>query len=201
MKLFFSIFSYIFHPLFISFYTIVFYKFSNTEFFLCRYCIDYIYKAFIITILIPIAIFYFLIRFKKIEDAMIGNINERKIPLVLQLILYGIIMCFLVNTDEAPELLDYFLANSMSTFIAFCFIFLNKKISLHMLSIVSTSLWISFYCSKLNFISFFILIHVLFILTVSVGISRLIMKAHTPIELIQGSIIGAIPQLFLILYR
>ncbi|AMO20164.1 hypothetical protein [Flavobacterium columnare] len=196
MKQIFSLYSYIFHPLFISFYTILFHTSFSSEF---NNSNNYIYKAFIITIFIPLIIFYLLIRIKKIENSMINNVKERKIPLTLQLVLYSIIIFSLINPEKNPELLDYFLASSISTLIALYFATLNKKISLHMLSIVSTSLWIGLNYTKVS--SHILLIIILTTLISCVAISRLVMKAHTPIELVLGSIIGAFPQLIFFLSR
>ncbi|MFK6999290.1 hypothetical protein V3470_11445 [Flavobacterium oreochromis] len=199
MKRLFPILSYIFHPLFISFYTIVIYLFSiKSNNFINE--INYIYKAFIITVFIPLIIFYLLIRFKKIENSMINNVNERKTPLFLQLISYFITTLSLVNYSDR-YLLNYFIANGISTIIALYFTFLNKKISLHMLSITGMSSWIILNHIKLDSLYFLCLTITLLVLSSCVAISRLVMKAHTRTELILGTLSGIIPQIILFILQ
>ncbi|MCH4830182.1 hypothetical protein [Flavobacterium columnare] len=199
MKLIFPFFSYVFHPLFISFYNILFYIFFINK--ILNNCIHYIYKAFFITLFIPIIVYYFLIQTKKIEDSMIRNVQERKIPLVLQLILYLIIILTLTSPNNYLKLSNYFWASSVSTIIAFYFVLVNKKISLHMISMLGTSSWIILNYTNLDLIYYMILFVILMVLSSCVALSRWIMKAHSISELVLGSIIGAIPQFVIFMFQ
>ncbi len=151
-------------------------------------------QTIVITVLMPMGSIYFLISLKKVDSLMIPNLNQRKIPLILQCFF---LILFVIQTKIKgvyPELYFFFWGSILSISIAFLLTFFKIKASLHMIGITALttfSIVLSF-LSEINFYYaalFFILSNSL------VALSRLIMKAHTVKELIIGGITGLIPQL------
>jgi hypothetical protein len=194
------IFSYIFHPLFISAMATFFYflfQFSNFR-------IEEITAVFlqiaIITILIPTALFLLLRAMGMIDSIMIANTSQRKIPLVFQCFLIILLIRKSILINVYPELHFFFLGALLSTLIALLFLFANTKASLHMLGISALTSFVFGLNMHLQAHMTY-LVPLLVLITGFVASSRLEMNAHSPKELIIGLLIGSIPQLlFLFLW-
>src|SRR5690606_41417778 len=86
------------------------------------------------------------------------------------------------------------LASIFSTFLAFILLFVRQKASLHMLGISSLLSFVILISIHSN-INLVIPISILVFITGAVASSRLVMKAHTPVELVLGFLVGVIPQI------
>jgi hypothetical protein len=151
----------------------------------------------IITILLPIAFFLFLKSFGKAESIMLSDVKQRKIPLLLQIVLLFILIQKSITLANFPPLYFFFLAGICSSILALLFIFFQIKISLHAIGISSLTVFIIGLSLKneinaINLVSFFI------IMNGFVAASRLHMNAHTNKELAIGFSCGILPQLVLL---
>lgn len=194
MKKILSIFSYIFHPLFIPIMATLFYFYFGTNYFLFREIYIVIIQTFIVTVIIPLLFFWLLYILKKADSLTAVEINQRKIPLAAQILFLFYLITKIIRIEYFPELYFCFLASATSVFLAFVMLFTKIKASLHMLGISSFLTFVillSIHTQK-NFIPF---IAILVFVCGAVASSRLVMKAHTPKELAIGSVIGIIPQL------
>ena len=63
----------------------------------------------IITVLIPISLFYLLLSLGKIDSIMIEEVAQRKIPILLNCILLFVLTQKSITLDRIPELYYYFL--------------------------------------------------------------------------------------------
>ena len=199
MKKILPIFSYIFHPIFIPFYTICFYFSVTHEYYLTESIYLYLIQTLLITFLIPIAVFYLLLTYKKIDTIMAGKVTQRRIPLVLQTLLF-LSLAIKTFTLENTSLLFYFiLASAVSSSCAYLLTFWNKKISLHMLGIASMTIFLII-TSKAFHLNNFMTVACMLLLNGVVASSRLALRAHTYEELIQGFCIGAVPQMAILYF-
>lgn len=193
MKKILPAFSYILHPLFISVYAVLLFFLFGTHFFQYPDIYLVIIQIVIITIFIPVTFYYLLLSMGKVDSIMLAKRNQRIIPLIIHAILLYILIKKSITVEHFPELHFFFLGSLMSTFLALVMLYLEQKVSLHMIGI--TALTVFTIGISLHFQVRLILPIVLLILCNGfVATSRLDMKAHTPTELVLGSLIGIIPQ-------
>jgi hypothetical protein len=192
-------FSYLFHPIFIPLLGTIFFVFLDSiNYTLPQYLILFL-QIIIITILLPVAFFYLLKTFGKIETVMLSDISQRKIPLLLQIMLFTILIEKSITFERFPNLYFFFLAGMISTVLAFLLLFLKTKTSIHMIGISSLTVFIiglSIHneINTIHIVAFFIIMNGV------VASSRLVMNAHSNKELLIGFLCGAIPQSILLYF-
>jgi membrane-associated phospholipid phosphatase len=130
---------------------------------------------------------------------MVTNVSQRRIPLLLHIILLLILVTNTITKDIIPELFYFFIGSIISSLIALILVYFEKKISLHMLGISSLTAFcisscIHFQVYEIQFISILLFCNGL------VASSRLYMKAHSTNELILGYLIGLLPQMIVLLF-
>jgi hypothetical protein len=190
-------FSYIFHPLFIPGMATFFYFLFHLTDFKIQEMLFVFLQITILTILIPLALYFLLRSTGAVDSIMIANVAQRKIPLVLQSFLIILIVRKSITITNYTELHFFFLGALFSTLIALGLAFANIKASLHMLSISALTVFIFGLNIHLQANSIF-LIPFLILMNGFVASSRLVMNAHSPKELIIGVLAGSIPQLLLL---
>jgi hypothetical protein len=189
-------FSYVLHPIFIPLFGTIFYVLLDSSYYtLPNYLVLHL-QIIIITILLPIAFFYLLRTFGKVETVMLSDISQRKIPLVLQILLFTMLIAKSITLERFPSLYFFFVGGIISTTFAFLFLFFKIKASIHMIGISSLTIFIIGLSvhneiNTINTVAFFIILNGL------VASSRLVMKAHSNKELVIGFLCGAIPQCIL----
>jgi len=193
------LFSYIFHPLFVSVYAVLLFFIFGTPYVMYPQVYFIIAQTSILTIFLPISCYYLLLSLKKVDSIMIADVNQRKTPLLIHAILLLILIKKGINFEFYPELYYFFLGSLISTLLAFFLIYLNTKASLHMIGITALTVFtiglsIHFQVKLIYLIAFLILCNGL------IASSRLVMKAHTYKELIIGGIVGLLPQIALLHY-
>jgi hypothetical protein len=192
-------FSYAFHPIFIPLLGTVFYVLLEEKYFtLPQYLILFL-QIIIITFLLPIAFFYLLRTFGKIENVMLSDISQRKIPLLLQIMLFAVLIEKSITIDRFPSLYFFFVGGLLSTIFAFLLLYVKFKASIHMIGISSLTVFIiglSIHnqINTINTVTFFVLMNGL------VASSRLVMKAHLNKELLVGFLCGLITQSLLLYF-
>jgi hypothetical protein len=127
---------------------------------------------------------------------MVSELSQRRLPLIMQIILILILIKKGTTEERIPELYYFFLGGLWSTIIALTFLFCKTKASIHMLGISSLlffviGLSIHNQSNMIYSIAFFILI------SGFIASSRLVMNAHTNKELVFGFLAGMIPQVIL----
>ncbi|WP_409417905.1 hypothetical protein [Flavobacterium sp. PS2] len=200
MKKILPIFSYVFHPLFISIYASMFYLFFKGDIFVNEEKIFILFQILIITVFVPMLFFLLLRSTGNVDSIMINETSQRKIPLVLHCFLIILLVKRSVVIMRYPELHFFFLGALFSTIIALILSFCKIKASLHMIAISGLTIFaISLYRhlqvpNMMYWVAFFILMNGF------VASSRLEMNAHTNKELIIGLVIGIIPQLMFVFF-
>lgn len=130
---------------------------------------------------------------------MLSEISQRKIPLVLQIMLFAVLVEKSITLDRFSNLYFFFVGGMFSTICAFFLLYLNTKASLHMIGISSLTVYIfglSIHneVNTINTVAFFI------IMNGFVASSRLIMEAHSNKDLVIGFLCGAVPQSILLYF-
>jgi hypothetical protein len=157
-------------------------------------------QIFILTILLPISFYSLLKILKKIKSFTEATLEERRLPIFIQLVLLYLLLRFTVLETHFPELFKFFQAGFISAFLVFISVLFRFKASLHMIGCTSLAVFVLMFTSYLEIAA----LNTVALLILCMGFlasSRLFMKAHTPIELIAGMLLGGLPQLFIWFYN
>lgn len=199
MKKILPFFSYLFHPIFIPLLGTVFYVLLDERYLtLLQYLILFL-QIIIITFLLPIAFFYLLRTFGKIETIMLSDISQRKIPLLMQIMLFAVLIQKSITYDRFPSLYFFFVGGLLTTLFAFLLLFVNVKASIHMIGISSLTVFI-IGLSIHNEVNTIYIVAFFVIMNGVVASSRLVMEAHSKKELLIGFMCGVIPQIALLYF-
>lgn len=196
MKRILPLFSYVFHPIFISVYGGLAYFLFLNEYFSYKEVLLYLIQITLLTVLIPLSIFYLLVTLGKIDNLMAKRKEERKIPFLVHLILLYVLTQKSISIENLPELYFFFNGAIFSTIIAFISLYSKHKISIHMIGISSLTVFVM----GISIHYEIVMINTIALLLICNGFvasSRLYMKAHTSSEIILGSIAGVLPQILL----
>jgi hypothetical protein len=193
MKRLLPLFTYIFHPLFISVYATLFYFIITKNFFYHHEIYLVFIQVLILTVLLPISLFYLLRSLGFIKSNKHLEKKERRLPLAFYAILLFVLIKQSFSSVVVPELYYFFLGCLISTMLALIFILFSYKPSLHMMGITAlTSFIISisayYHITFLNLIAFFI------VCTGFTASARLYKNRSSAGELILGMLIGLLPQ-------
>jgi len=167
-----------------------------TDFYVSQEIYIILIQVFILTFLIPISLFFLLLSFRKVDSIVIANINQRKIPLITNIIILFVLVNKSITLAKYPELYMFFIAAIISNVLCFLAIYIKVKASLHVLGISS----LTFFAIGLSISTqkpIFYIISILFLTIGFVATSRLIIKAHSLKELLIGFIFGILPYIFL----
>ena len=190
------IFSYIFHPIFISIYGVLLYLWLSETPFKSSITLVLLIQVVILTMLLPLSIYYLMKAMGYIQSFTEATIKERKIPILLQAVFLFILIRFSGFINELPALFYFFIGGLIASLCAFLFTIFKFKISLHMIGVTSLLAFTIGLGVYLN-LTLVPLIAVLIVIVGNVASSRLYMKSHTVEELITGSIIGLFSQILL----
>jgi len=191
--------SFIFHPILMPLLGVIFY-FSKTPRFIPEPVLKAkLFSVTILTVILPMLLYYLLKTLKKVDSVYLETTNERKLPLLLNGLIIILIIIRVLPQNEIPELYFFFIGILMSTITCFVLAIVKFKASIHMIAasgffMFAVALAIHFKININGTIAF------MCIVLGAIATSRLHLKAHTPIELIIGFFVGLMPQLVLLNY-
>jgi hypothetical protein len=200
LKYFLVPFSYIFHPLFISVYGALLYfwltnTFENTTIFYLTFL-----QIIILTTLLPLSFYWLLFSLKKVKHFTEASLKERRLPIFAQILMLFFLVKYSLVNELFPELHLFFVGAFFSAFLVFISVICRFKASLHLIGCSSLLVFIYILMAYLEIQNIYVII-ALVLCTGFVASSRLFLKAHTPIELIVGLLIGGLPQVFVWFYK
>ncbi|AXT57760.1 hypothetical protein J8L88_10630 [Aquimarina sp. MMG015] len=189
--------SYIFHPILMPIAGSVIYFITAPRFIPENIIQAKIFGLVVVTILIPIVLYFFLRTIGVVTSIHLEDVKQRKIPLLLQSLILLLVVKMIIDAYNYPELYFFFLGALLSSLTAIFIVFFDIKASLHMIgsgavTMFTIALSIHFETNLILLIAAMIFANGL------VATSRLHYKAHTNLELTLGFLIGVIPQLTLI---
>lgn len=199
MNFFLKSLSYIFHPLLMPLTGAIIYFAAAPRFIPIEIIRIKMFGLIIITILIPIVLYFFLKTSGIISSFDLKDVRERKIPLLLQSLLFFIVIKMIIDVYNYPELYFFFLGILFSSLSAIFMVLFSFKVSLHMIGSAAVTMF-TITLSVHFGINLTLIIAAMFIVNGLVATSRLHYEAHTNLELILGFLIGIIPQLTLLNY-
>jgi hypothetical protein len=152
-----------------------------------------IFATVIMTIVIPILSYFMLKNLGLVTEIHLKNVRERIYPLLFQMIFTLLIVKIVFEGYELPELHFFFVSVLGSSLAALLLSVFKFKASLHMIGISGVLLFVI--GLSIHFNTNILWLIALFVIACgATATSRLELKAHTPIELIVGFFVGAIPQ-------
>lgn len=193
------VFSYIFHPIFISIYGSLYYFFITNGFYNPAQMYVMLIQISILTLFLPLSIYFLFRTLGVVSSFTEASLKERQMPIAIQAVLLVFLIKFSITKEVSTPLFYYFLGGLISAVLALLFVLMRFKVSLHLIGISALTIFIygigSYYqFSSVNIIAVFVILMGL------VASSRLYMKAHTPKELIAGTLVGSVPQFILFSY-
>ena len=194
-----TIYMFIFHPLIVPLLGVLFY-FSKSPRFIPKEIVQAkILSLTILTIILPIMLYFLLKTVGKVDSIHLKTTNERIYPLVLNCIVVLIVIQRIITPSQIIELYYFFVGILISTMACLMLAVFKFKASIHMISM--SGLFMFFIVLSIHFsINILGTLVLMSIITGAVATSRLHLKAHTYSELLMGIFIGAMPQLLLVNY-
>ncbi|MBG43834.1 MAG: hypothetical protein CL530_07685 [Aequorivita sp.] len=196
MRFFLKAASYIFHPLLMPLLGTMIYFNVTPRYLEPELMRANLFAIAIITIFIPLVVFFLLKNLRVVETIYLKDVRERKFPLMIQCILLLLIIKMIFDPYEDPELYYFFVGVLFSAFSALVMVLFRLKVSLHQMGVAGILVFLvglsaHFKINLLITISFFLFVNGW------VASSRLNSDSHTYSELGIGLLLGAIPQLIL----
>ena len=111
--------SFLFHPLFMPLLGVLFYFSKSPRFIPDPLIKAKVFSITILTVVLPILLFYLLKTLNKISSYYLESTKERIIPLVLNCAIILLILIRVLTLDEIPELYFFFLGILASTIACF----------------------------------------------------------------------------------
>lgn len=191
--------SYVFHPIIMPLLGVIFYFSKTPRFIPIELIKAKIISLFILTVILPVLLYYLLKTVKLVDSISLTTTKERITPLILNCVIIALVLVRILPLNEIPELYHFFVGILFSTLSCLILAILKFKASIHMIAVGGVFMF--FVALSIHFsININGTIALLFILTGAVATSRLYLKAHSSSELIIGFIIGVFPQLILLNY-
>ena len=158
-----------------------------------------LFSLALLTIFLPILLFFLLRTVKKVNSLHLVTSKERIIPLILNCVIVFLITQRVLPYNEIVELYYFFIGILLSTLSCLILAILNFKASIHMIALGGVFMF--FIAISIHFnININGAIALFIIIIGAVATSRLHLKAHTNIELLIGFFVGLFPQLILLNY-
>lgn len=187
----------VFHPLIMPLLGVMFYFYKAPIYIEAIIIQEKIVKLFILTILLPILLFFLLRTIGKADSIHLKTTTERILPLTLNCIIILLIILRVLPVNEFIALYYFFIGILLSTIICLALAFVKFKASIHMISIAG--IFMFFIALSIHFsMNISGTLALVSILMGAIATSRLHLKAHTYRELTIGLFVGLVPQLLLI---
>ena len=194
-----SAISFVFHPLIMPLLGVIFYFSKSPRFFPKPIIISKIIALTVLTIVVPLLLFYLLKLSGSVKSIYLKTVKERIRPLMLNCLILLLAIKHLVPSNEIIELYFFFVAILISTLACLILAFFKFKASIHMIALGGVFMF--FIALSIHFSININGTLALFSLIIgAVATSRLHLNAHSSIELIIGFIIGVFPQLIMLNY-
>ncbi|MFH4968492.1 hypothetical protein V8G61_09840 [Gaetbulibacter sp. M240] len=191
--------SFFFHPLFMPLLGVIFY-FSKTPRFIPQEVMRAkLISLGILTIILPILIYFLLNTIRKANSIYLKTTKERILPLALNSLIILIILKRIITPTQIIELYYFFVGILISNITCLILAIMKFKASIHMIAV--SGVFMFFIAISIHFsININGTLALMVVILGAVATSRLHLKAHNATELILGFFIGLLPQLILVKY-
>ena len=193
MQYFLKLGSYIFHPLWLSTYAMIYYFFYVSFMFTYESILAKILAVLLLTVFIPIFFLILLKPLRVIDSFHLKEVKQRRIPLLFFSTISAFIINFIFDPIHYKIPFYFFSAVFFCGLVCVILAFLNYKISLHTTAISSFATFIISFSLYYHINNLWLIALVVFASGWVVS-SRLFMKAHQLHELVSGVILGILSQ-------
>lgn len=194
MRSFLKLGSYVFHPLWLSTYAMLYYFFYLSFMFTYESMLAKILAVLLLTVFIPLFFLILLKPLKIIDDLELKKTKQRRIPLLFFTTISAFIINYIFDPVHFKIPFYFFSAVFVCGLVCVVLAFVNYKISLHSTAISSFATFIISF-SLYYHIDNLWMISLVILATGWVVSSRLFMKAHKLHELVSGVFLGILSQL------
>lgn len=149
--------------------------------------------VFIATYLIPLIVLIVLKSLGLISSFKVHSIKERKIPVVIMLVIFFVLGRLFYAIPDFKEMGILFYATDLALLSIYILFILKIKTSLHIMSMASIIGFVLFFSIKYQIASLPI-IAILFVITGILSSARLHLKAHNTQEIYIGFFLGLLCQ-------
>lgn len=191
--------SVVFHPIIMPLLAVHFYFKKSPRFIPEQLVYAKIISLFILSVILPIMVYFLLKTLGKAESIQLKTTKERILPLLVNCVILALILYRVFPNNQIPELYFFFIGILISNLTCLLLAVLKFKASIHL--IATGGVFMFFVAFAIHFsiningsLALFVLI------TGAIATSRLYLKAHTVGELLVGLFIGVVPQLILLQY-
>ncbi|MGB6267855.1 MAG: hypothetical protein WBF67_02500 [Olleya sp.] len=191
--------SFVFHPIVMPLLAIHFYFKKTPRFIPEELVYAKLISLFILSVLLPILVYFLLKTLGKVESINLKTTKERILPLVVNCVIIGLLLLRVFPINQIPELYFFIIGVLISNITCLLFAVFKFKASLHL--VATGGVFMFFVAFAIHFsVNINGSLALIALITGAVATSRLYLKAHTSKELIVGLIIGIVPQLLLLQY-
>ncbi|GAA4894930.1 hypothetical protein GCM10023311_19540 [Flaviramulus aquimarinus] len=192
-------FSFIFHPLLMPLFGVVFYFSKSPRYIGTDVIQAKLVSLFILTVLLPILLYFLLKTLGKVQSINLNSAKERIYPLSLNCIVILLVLKRIITPTHSLELYFFFVGILISNLSCLVLAILKFKASIHMIAV--SGVFMFFVALSIHYsININGTLALMAIIIGAVATSRLHLKAHTNKELVMGFFVGQIPQLILVSY-
>lgn len=193
------VFSYVFHPIFISLYGTLFFFAIAKNFYYAPQIYVTLLQVVIVTLLLPLSMYFLFRSLGKLQSFTEASLKERQMPIAIQALLLLLLVKYSISKEVFTELYYFYFGGLISAVLVLAAVLLKFKASLHMMGISALTAFI-YGLSSYYQLPFTYSISLCILFMGCVASSRLYKKAHTPIELVAGILLGMLPQVVLMAY-
>lgn len=196
MKRFLTFFSYAFHPLFTPSYASALYFALTRHFFYIAEIYLVFVQVFIVTVLLPVSIFFFLRSLGLMKSSVAIENKERRLPLAFYALLLFVLIKHSFSVTVITELYYFFVGILISALAGLLLILFRQKGSLHVMGVSAFTT----YCFSLAAyyeVNLLPVIAFMVFATGAVASSRIYSGQHSLSEVTLGALLGILPQVVL----
>ena len=191
--------SFVFHPLIMPLLGVIFYFSKSPRFIPAPIIKAKLFSVIILTIILPILLFFLLKTINKVDTIYLKTTRERIIPLLINSIIIALILMRVMTHNDIVELYFFFVGILCSNLACLILALFKIKASIHMIAasgffMFAVALGIHYQININGTIA------LMMIILGAIATSRLHLKAHTNQELFLGLLVGLFPQLTLMNY-
>ncbi|TRZ46493.1 hypothetical protein DMZ48_03705 [Robertkochia solimangrovi] len=199
MRTFSQITSHLFNPLFMPLAGTVAYYLVSPKYNAPEVKKSIIFAILIVTIAIPILFFFLLKNLGWVSDSDLSKTKERRLPLLIFIILNYITIIKILPNSASSELNFFFVGIIGALIACLIMVFLKFKASMHMIGISGLTTFI-FGLAVHYEINITLALAGLVLVSGAIATSRLYLKNHDGPEIIAGILLGALPQFITFTY-
>ncbi len=194
-----KIISYLFYPILVPLYVTGFFFYQTYYLFDKEQIINVFRLILMLGLFFPVLFYLFLKNRKYCDSIFLDTVEQRKIPVLLNMALLVLIIIRITGFQDLLPLKLFFTGLFTAHIFVLILLYLDKKISLHLVYLTVALVFIGMFGIRYS-----LPVRLVFVggvlITGLVASSRLRLSAHNPEEVYLGVLIGAVAQLSMLYF-